>query len=68
MARARPSAAFNSSTAPHASTRGCDLGTRRPNINAVVPESPVLVTMLIQFPTILFLILILILVLVLEDL
>ncbi len=46
-ARAKPSAEFNSSTLPHASTLGWDLETRRLNISAVVPESPVLVTMLI---------------------
>src|SRR5271155_4415735 len=48
VARARPSAAFNSSIAPHASTRGWFFGTRRPYINPVVPLSPVFVTMLIE--------------------
>src|SRR5271170_5455066 len=46
VARAIPMAAFNSSIAPHASTRGWFFGTRRPYINPVVPKSPVFVTML----------------------
>ena len=51
-----PSAAFNSSTAPYASTRGWVFGTRRPYINAVVPSSPVLVAMLIRFLIVLVLV------------
>src|SRR4029077_3828624 len=42
---ARPSAAFNSSTQPYASTRGSALDTRRPYISEVSPASPVLVAM-----------------------
>src|SRR5208282_4714994 len=49
VARARPSAAFSSSTAPQASSRGWLLETRRLYISALVPLSPVLVTMLISF-------------------
>src|SRR5215469_5527975 len=47
VARAMPRAAFSSSTAPMAAIRGWILGTRRPYISPVVPEFPVLVTMLI---------------------
>src|SRR5438034_1445888 len=43
-ARARPSAAINSSRHPYASTRVSLLGTRRPYMSDVSPLSPVLVT------------------------
>jgi hypothetical protein len=43
LTRATPSAAFSSSTAPYAATRGSLFGTRRPYINDVSPESPVFV-------------------------
>src|SRR5207247_1284781 len=42
-ARARPSAAFNSSTSPYAATRRSSLGTRPPPNSPVSPPSPVLV-------------------------